>query len=159
MPAITKQHLPILLHVLERNRALLARISDGIDPMAARTPLVPGGSHLQWLLGHLVASRDALLATVGGERAWPEERAAHYDYGSAASDTPGEPVADLLATMADQQARLAEAFTGLDDDALAHPKGRTTVGETLEFLTWHESYPVGQATLYRRGAGLPSVIG
>lgn len=159
MPAITTRHLPILLRALERNRALLARIADGVDAVAARTPLVPDGSHLQWLLGHLVASRDGLLATVGGERVWTAERAAPYDFGSVADDTPNDPVADLLANLTTQQERLAEAFAGLDDDTLARSQGRTTLGETLEFLTWHESYHVGQATLYRRGAGLPSAIG
>jgi len=159
MPAVTKHHLPILLHVLERNRALLARIADGVEPAAARTALVPDGSHLQWMLGHLVVSRDGLLAAVGGKRAWSEERAAPYDFGSVAGDTPDEPVSDLLATLAMQQERLAAAFASLDDDVLARPLGRSTVGETLEFGTWHESYHVGQATLYRRGAGLPSAIG
>jgi hypothetical protein len=48
---------------------------------------------------------------------------------------------------------------GLDHDALARPQGRATLGETLELLTWHESDHVGQATLYRRGTGLPIAVG
>jgi uncharacterized damage-inducible protein DinB len=159
MAAITTHHLPILLQVLERNRALLARIADGVDPVAARTPLVPDGSHLQWMLGHLVASRDGVLTAVGAERVWSDERAAPFDFGSVAGDTPDEPMTDLLAALATQQERIAVSFAGLDDDALAGPHGRATLGESLEFMVWHETYHLGQATLYRRGAGLPSAIG
>jgi hypothetical protein len=32
--------------------------------------------------------------------------------------------------------------------------GRMTVAATIEFLAWHETYHLGQATLYRRAAGL-----
>ena len=34
-----------------------------------------------------------------------------------------------------------------------------TIAEWIEFLAWHETYHLGQATLYRRAAGLPSVVG
>ena len=91
---------------------LLERTVDGIDDRAAATPLVPGGSHLHWLLAHLVVSRVGLLGRLGGQPVW--------------------------------------------DDTEAGPM---TVAEWIEFLAWHETYQLGKAILYRRAAGLPTVVG
>lgn len=159
MPAVTAHHLPVLQNALERNRKLLERFADGIDARTARTPLYADGSHLQWLLGHLVSSRDALLRAAGGDPVWTKERAAPYTRGSTADVTPDDAPVDLLALLATQQERVATLFARLGDDDLARPQSGTTLGEWLEFLTWHEGYHVGQAVLYRRGAGLASTIG
>ena len=107
-------HSPTLaLHrsVFERNLRLLERTVDGTDDRAADTPLVPGGSHLHWLLAHLVVSRDGLLGRLGGQPVWDTEA------------------------------------------------GPMTVAEWIEFLAWRETYHLGQATLYRRAVGLPTVVG
>ena len=34
-----------------------------------------------------------------------------------------------------------------------------TVGGWIEFMAWHETYRLGQATMYRRAAGLANAIG
>ena len=97
-------HPPTLaLHrsVFERNLKLLERTVDGIDARAAATPLVPGGSHLHWLLAHLVVSRDGLLGRLGGQPVWDAEAAEAFGRGS-------RPGGDARATIAEQLARLRE---------------------------------------------------
>lgn len=82
MPHDLRPSLPLIRAVFDRNLALLARIVDGIDDEAARVPLIEGGSHLHWLLGHLVASRDGLLGHIGAERVWDLASAEAYGCGS-----------------------------------------------------------------------------
>ena len=151
--------LPLLRSVFERNLKVLASSADGVDEAGARVPVVEGGSHFHWLLAHLVASRDGLLERIGADRVWTAEAAKAFGRGSAASVPEGATLADHLARLRAQQELLDAALPSLAAEALAREAGRMTVGAWIEFLAWHETYHVGQATLYRRVAGLPSAIG
>lgn len=151
--------LPLLRAQYERNLEVLAGTVEGIDEAGARVPVVAGGSHLHWLLGHLVASRDALLERLGAERVWDAEEAKAFGRGSTAGAAEGMTVAQHLERLRAQQARLDALLPTVTPAALAREAGRMTVGGWVEFLAWHEAYHVGQATLYRRAAGLPSTIG
>lgn len=151
--------LPLLRSVFERNLKVLEMSADGVDEAGARVPVVEGGSHFHWLLAHLVASRDALLERVGAERVWTAEAAKAFGRGSAPSVPDGATLSDHLVRLRAQQEVFDAVLPTLDADALARTVGRMTVGGWIEFLAWHESYHVGQATLYRRVAGLPSAIG
>jgi uncharacterized damage-inducible protein DinB len=151
--------LPLILAVFDRNLALLARIVEGIDDEAARVPLTEGGSHLHWLLGHLVASRDGLLEHLGAERVWDADSARAFGRGSGPDAPVVATIGEQLDRLRTQQARIGRALATIDDDALAREAGRMTLATAIEFLAWHETYHLGQATLYRRAAGLASPIG
>ncbi len=151
--------LPLLRAVFERNLEVIATSADGVDEAGARVPVVEGGSHFHWLLAHLVASRDGLLERLGAERVWTAEAAKSFGRGSAPSVPEGATLADHLGRLRAQQELLDAVLPALDASALAREAGRMSVGAWIEFLAWHESYHVGQATLYRRVAGLQSAIG
>jgi uncharacterized damage-inducible protein DinB len=159
MPLAVHASLPLLRAVFERNLKVLEQSADGVDEAGARVQVVPGGSHFHWLLAHLVASRDGLLDRIGGERVWTADAAKAFGRGSAPSVPEGATLGDHLGRLRAQQARLDALLPTFDEAALAREAGRMTVGGWIEFLAWHESYHVGQATLYRRAAGLPSAIG
>ena len=151
--------LPLLRSVFERNLRVLTSTADGVDEAGARVPVVEGGSHFHWLLAHLVSSRDGLLERLGADRVWTEEAAKTFGRGSAPSVPDGATLADHMGRLQAQQELLDAVLPALDAAALAREAGRMTVGGWIEFLAWHESYHVGQATLYRRVSGLPSAIG
>ena len=145
--------------VLERNLHLLVRFTDGVDETASRLSVIPGGSHLSWLLAHLVATRDVMLRLAGADGVWDTETSARYGRGSDADAPEYPPLPELLALLQEQQGRLTvaiEALAARADDAEA-PAADTL--ERLEFLVWHETYHLGQALPYRRAAGLPSPLG
>jgi uncharacterized damage-inducible protein DinB len=143
--------------VLRRNGGLLRRVTADVDDAAARQALVPGGSHLAWLLAHLVVSRDGMLRRCGGEAVWDERAWQRFGRGSdVAVDTPT--IAVALAALEAQEARLLEAFAAIAAGAGADAAPPIDL-DTVEFLVWHETYHMGQALLYRRAAGLPSPIG
>ncbi len=151
-----------MLNVFDRNLRVLTNLLDGIDDEAAQVRLVEGGSHLRWLLGHLVASRDGLLVRLGLERVWQADAARAFARGSApelsgASDDTA--VAVQLDRLRAQQERLAQAVVDVEDAVFEQTSGQRTVADWFEFLAWHETYHLGQVTLYRRAAGLASPIG
>lgn len=145
--------------VFERNLKLLERTVDGISDDAAATPLVAGGSNLHWLLAHLVVSRDGLLARIGGQRVWDAEAAEAFGRGSRPAAEAPAALSEQLARLREQQARLDAVLEQLDDEDLGREVGPMTVAAWIEFLAWHETYHLGQATLYRRAAGLRSAVG
>ncbi len=152
--------LPHHRGVLERNLQVLLRMTDGMDDAAADHALVPGGSTLRWLLGHLLAYRDRMLRRLGAEPVWDEATAAPFERGTHAAGGP--PLADMVAALRTQAPRLAAAFDSADTVALGQPSTRAslgTLGAELEFGVWHDTYHIGQAALYRRAAGLDSPIG
>jgi hypothetical protein len=149
--------------VLRRNLDLLARFAAGVDEAAARTAVLPGGSHLAWLLAHLAVSRDVMLTGLGQEGVLEEGARERFGRGSDPAAVPEyPPVDELLARLEAQQERLSaacEALGALADEGLTRSaSGDVDLGR-LEFLVWHETYHLGQALLYRRAAGLASPIG
>ncbi len=159
--AAIRTRLPHHLQWLRRNLEILERMADGVDETQADRSLVPGGSTLRWLLGHLVATRDVMLTHLAAEPVLDEAMSARFQRGASAADLrpAGPAVSELLALLHAQLERLEQAFAAADEARLAAPSGGSTLGESIEFLVWHDTYHIGQATLYRRGAGLESPIG
>jgi hypothetical protein len=147
---------------LDGNLGLLERMLAGVDRPGSLRPLAEGGSHLNWLVGHLAVSRDAMLRAAAADPLGDERLREGYRMGS---DAPGDAAALELGALTEllrrQGQRLAERLPNLDDDALAAPSGMgdADVRRYLEFMVWHETYHLGQAVLYRRALGLDSPIG
>ena len=145
---------------LDRNVGVIARNVEGIDLERSLLTAWPEGSHLNWLLGHLVTSRDGMLRLLGAEGVWDRDTATAYRRGSVPALAPAaRPVEELLAALRKSQGLLEEVLDTTEEAALSAESGDRTVGERIEFLVWHETYHVGQTAIYRRLAGLPSAIG
>jgi hypothetical protein len=150
----TAPRTPFAVHrgTLQRNLDLLRRLAADVADEAARVPIVPGGSHFAWLLAHLIVSRDGILGRLGAERVWDDDARSRYGHGSDAGAGDYPPMADLVALLSLQGERIDAALASepeLPGDAL----------DRIDFMVWHEIYHLGQATLYRRAAGLASPIG
>jgi uncharacterized damage-inducible protein DinB len=112
------------------------------------------GNNLNWVLGHIIASRSTALATLGGEPVWTKEEAAPYAQESEPVTAAGAyPLKRLVADLDTAQERLEVA-------ELAHvPEGKDrSLGERLSFLYWHEAYHTGQTELLRQLAGTDDKI-
>lgn len=156
--------LPIVgvhLTVMKRNLGVVQQNAAGLSDGQALTTLWEGGSHFNWMVGHLTHSRCGLLRNLGQEAPWSIERGEGYGAGSTPlSAAEAEPFEELLAAYASTQVPLESAFEGLTAADLEREQapGRGTVGRRLEFMVWHESYHSGQSSLYRRLAGLDRII-
>jgi len=147
-----------LVTILSRNLSVLEQQTRDVDHDAALRPLFEGASHLNWLLGHLAVSRDAMLAALDRPAYATDPRMERYRRGATPpSAERAVPTDELLELLHAQQQALASGLAE-SSEILPSPRGEGdgTVGDWLSFLVWHESYHVGQATLYRRAAGLAS---
>ena len=119
-----------------------------------------GGNSLNWVLGHIAASRNDIHALIGTAPAWTAETAMPYLRGSSgmADSATARPVPEIVGVLDRStetiKARLAEMSTADFERKL--DKG--TVGENLAFLQFHESYHAGQVGLLRRLLGKDGVI-
>lgn len=156
-PDPTLPTVALQLTDLRRNLATVQRNADGVDDAAALLSPWDGGSHFNWLVGHLIQSRCHLLRVMGHDAPWSAERSARYSAGTAAAGPDdAEPFAELLAALEATDAPLAEALAALTPADLERtpPDGRVAVRVSLDFLVWHDSYHAGQSAIYRRLAGL-----
>ena len=120
----------------------------------------PGGNCLNWVLGHIVASRNSILELAGDEPIWSEEEAAPYARGADGLGDPSQarPLAEILADLRRAQERLLGRLGQMSDADLAVPIKDGTVGSQLAFLHFHEAYHAGQVGLLRRLLGKEGAI-
>ena len=119
------------------------------------------GNNLNWVLGHIIASRSTALAILGGEPVWTKEEAAPYAQESEPiTAANAHPLEKLVADLDTAQERLEVALEQVTMEELAHvPDGKDrSLGERLSFLYWHEGYHTGQTELLRQLAGTDDKI-
>ncbi len=118
-----------------------------------------GGNCLNWVLGHIAASRDDVLRTLGEP---PEmgEVGARYTRDSDPVTGMEEGTLspeELLNWLGRSQKRIAAALNRIDEAALSRELTsggmKTTVGLQTFILYFHETYHVGQTELLRQLAG------
>ena len=125
-------------------------------------PPFPNG--LNWVLGHVVATRSGILAALGGEPVWSVAEGAPYDQHATPFTDPSQarPLAQIWRDFDRTQARLLEVVGRLTQADLAeHLPPDTpevpakTRGEMLAVLGFHDAYHAGQTGMIRRLLGRP----
>jgi uncharacterized damage-inducible protein DinB len=121
---------------------------------------LPGGNCLNWVLGHIVASRNLILKQLGEEPALHPAVAERYKRGSAPIAAPRDAahLELLFKALQDSQERVLAGLARMTEAELAQPlenpiTKNQTLGEALSFGHFHESYHAGQVALLRRLAG------
>jgi uncharacterized damage-inducible protein DinB len=145
---------------------VVRNVVDVTDEQSMHCP-EPGGNCLNWVVGHIVASRGGILKTLGAEPVWTSEDSAPYVRGSAALRDPSKArrFASILADLDESQSRILRALDTTSEGALAAKPAAdrpafnaTSVGELLAFAHFHESYHAGQTGLLRRLLGKAGAI-
>jgi uncharacterized damage-inducible protein DinB len=120
------------------------------------------GNCLNWVVGHMMQSRDKMLQLVDEPSVWTAEQIARYERNSAPI-TSGDDAMRFEQMLADFQTaheRLVAKLGRMTPEELAAPAKQViknaapqSTGEFLNFLLWHETYHVGQVDLLRQVAG------
>ena len=133
---------------------------------SARTP-DSGGNSMNWELGHILVSRNAMLDLVGADPILNDEEKEAYGRGKK----PGEgvegylPLATLRERHKESGERLMQGLRDLDPAKLnekapyspfENPK--ETLGTLLGFFLFHEAYHTGQTGVVRRLLGKEGLI-
>jgi uncharacterized damage-inducible protein DinB len=115
------------------------------------------GNCLNWVLGHVIVSRDEALTILGEDLPWDESVAARYQRSSdpITSAEQALPLSQLRALLDESQSRMLAGLARLSPERTEGREGEDTdtIGERLTFANWHETYHVGQLELLRQLAG------
>lgn len=148
-----------MIHGLYKtNHWVMTHQTDGLTHEDSLLQLPFRGNCLNWVVGHILVSRQSILQMLGLQGSWTEEEIARYQSDAEpfqSADAPGIlPFERLLADYARTQEQIAAGFAEISDEALAqtNENGRT-VADRLLFLAWHEGYHLGQTEYLRQLAG------
>ena len=156
---------PLLTQLGYNANALRANV-DGVSHEESLLQPQPGGNCLNWVVGHVVATRNQILRLLGKEPIWREERAARYARGGDPIAGPEEGVVafeEILADFSRAQEAIVAGMNEISSDELEvlvpwfgkqQPKATALAG-----LVFHESYHMGQTGVLRRTAGKAGAIG
>ncbi|MCB0130546.1 MAG: DinB family protein [Caldilineaceae bacterium] len=115
------------------------------------------GNCLNWVLGHIIAYRSVMCTLLEVEPTWDAAAYTRYNRDSEpiSRANDGVPLTQMLTDLATAQDLLLSRLAELSDADLEKiPQGdKRNVGEQLAFLSWHETYHVGQTEYLRQLAG------
>ncbi len=148
----------------ELNSDLLNKAVAGIPP--EQWLVRPGNksNHLLWVAGHLVNSRASAIKLLGGS--WSVSWRELFKRGAPLLEANQYPqVADVIATWQQTSAELATAFAQAAEDALSReplqgvPTFDGKLSGNVAFLSFHETYHIGQAAFIRKWLGYDQIVG
>lgn len=151
----------LLSRLFEMNYEALFRNLDGITHEESLVAPVPAGNTINWLLGHILATRNRLHPLLGLADAWIPDLAHRYSGREGAGWSPATAVdlRSIESELARSQQQVMGAFDDMSSRNLAtRSNDGRTLGELLGFFHFHEAYHTGQIALVRRIAGHPGVI-
>jgi uncharacterized damage-inducible protein DinB len=146
----------IVLRDIDLNHRVIHMQIDGLTHHDSLLQPPFRGNCLNWVLGHIVESRNTILNLLGGEPFWtPEQRARYARESKAVTENTGELTFEKIVSDLDSsQQQLVERIGNLEDEAFNHAdKEGKSLGEKLTFLIWHETFHTGQTDQLRQLAG------
>ena len=147
-----------IFYLFKVNHHLLKRQAEGLTHEESLLQMPFRGNCLNWVLGHILVSRDRALELLGIKSNWTDAEIERYKFDSepitSADDPAVLPLERLLADIETTQKQLEEGFAEISEAQLAEKdeNGRT-VAERLLFIAWHEGYHTGQTEYLRQLAG------
>jgi len=149
-----------LAKLFELNKFCIKKNTEGLTHADSLVQPQSSGNCFNWVLGHIVSTRNLILNLLGELPIWTEREAENYQRGS-------NPIEDglqahsfekLLADFDRSQEQILNALKRTSDEDLAQKVDDETVGNELATLYFHETYHVGQTGLLRRIAGKEGAI-
>src|ERR1043166_4418076 len=109
---------------------------DGLTDAESRVIPQPGGNPLNWILGHIIMVRQALLVKAGGRPPLlSAESTKAYGRGSTPDDNLPESLPSLLAIYERSQEEMDAMLATLTEDQLARPAPFAPVGPEASLAT------------------------
>src|SRR5215510_5937562 len=154
----------VLAFQFESGSYVLARNLAGVGHEESLFAPQPGGNTMNWIVGHIVRTRNQAIGLLGGTPLFDD---AEFDQYGAGGFDPGR------AMRLEELRRRFDALSPAIASALAHatpeqlsakaPFSPTanpneTVGTLLAGIAFHEAYHLGQTGLSRRLLGKPGAL-
>ncbi len=123
-----------------------------------------GGSSINFLVEHMLWSRQRVLELLGLDTVIDRNELAMYAKGDEFDPDKALPIDDLQAMMTESFSRMKRGFVRTSqeslDEMLPEPflGQKVTRGRMIGLFSFHESYHMGQIGILRRVFGLPGMI-
>lgn len=141
------------LTVFNANHMVLNRNSEAITHEESLLAPPGGGNPLNWIVGHIVVSRDDIRESIGLPRVCDDAMNKVYARGTTQLvNSAAMKFEKILAMFNSGQKELEEAVSKADFS------GREKELKSLVFLAFHEAYHTGQTGLLRRIIGKEGAI-
>ena len=142
------------------NRRLIQMQTEGLKHADSLVQTPYNINTLNWVLGHIAVNQDRVLVLAGQETLLDEAQTARYESGSEPVHQDGDDImdlADLLDVLNRGQELIMETLPLMTPDELTREiqigEHKTTVGDRLFGLYFHDTYHTGQTDLLRQVAG------
>ena len=139
--------------VIEKNLEGITTEESFVQPQAA-------GNCVNWVLGHIVATRNQIMELIGENPTLSEVESAPYKRGSKplTDRSTALTLEKMFSDLQVSQDKLMAALQGMPSEELEAPFGESTKYEQLAVLQFHEAYHAGQLGILRRFLGKPGAI-
>lgn len=133
---------------------------EGISSERSLVQPQPGGNCINWVLGHIVATRNQIMELIGEDPVWSDELAVIYRRGSSPlTDTRAAvPLEKMLNDLRASQEKTLKKLPEVPVEEPEKSAGEQTKYNRLAFLQFHETYHAGQLGLLRRLMGKEGAI-
>lgn len=148
----------VLTRLFQVNQYAATKNFEGFTHAESLCAPAGGGNSVNWILGHIVASRNRILELLGGNPVLDGERLAVYQRGSKGLGGKELPFESLVQAFGEAQSRIESALAALPDGRLDELVTAENPADNPAFLQFHEAYHIGQLGLLRRIAGKSGAI-
>jgi len=159
---ITKIHggtmsLDHLHHQFHLTSKALEYNLEGISNEEALEQPDIGGNCINWLVGHIIASRDTYYMQIGRDALMPESKRERYDRGSQPVSAGGDiyQLSDLFQYFEQSNKTFRDLFDSINEQRIILSSDQV---KELAGILFHEAYHVGQVAIVRRALGKEGVI-
>lgn len=156
MAAVTDQY--------KLNTMLFDKVLDGFQDSEQFTRPIDKANSVNWVAGHLASSRFSVANMLGVEDQCPWGKL--YEGGKETQDPSEYPsIGEIKAAFKDISAKLEAKLAAASEDELAKeppwkaPGMEPSVRGSVAFMSFHESYHLGQLGYLRKFHGLEGAFG
>lgn len=152
------------VQLMNVNAHLVRQAVEGLSREEVLRRPGAGSNPFLWVLGHLVVTRVGALEMLGGGRVDAPWGAAFRRGATPPADDACPDVGEIMATFAEVSTRLQSRLDALGEAELQAPSPRAfpvpdkTMRGAIAFLSFHETYHVGQLAYLRRWLGRPGLV-
>lgn len=150
----------VLTYLFQLNEYCVKTNTEGITEDDAVHDPDGGGNCCNWVLGHIVATRNSLLSLLGEAPIWDDVKADIYRRGSSPLTDKARalPFKEILGDFQSSQEKIVNALRRISPEDFSVETDGESLGQKLATLQFHEAYHIGQLGLLRRIAGREGAI-
>lgn len=163
----TVSEVEVFRHQARTSHAIVRLNVDGVTQEQSLIQPRPAGNCLNWVVGHLLSTYEAILPMLGQERVLPEGAVKRYARGTPPLRDSAEAMefGELVTAWDEAAARVDAGLARVTSEVLDRPapfspgkNADETIRSLLTLISFHQAYHAGQTGLLRRIAGKEGAV-